>query len=49
MWLRKLTVCFQDVLVAKETRAVVRGIFANCSAGVCLEGIVQAIHRSEGV
>lgn len=49
MWLRKLIVCFQDVLVAKETRVVVRGILANYRAGVCLDGIVQVINRSKGI
>jgi len=49
MWLRKLIVCFQDILVAKETRVVVRGILANYRAGVCLDGIVQIINRSKGI
>lgn len=49
MWLRKLIVCFQDVLVAKETRVVVRDILANYRAGVYLDRIVQVIGRSIGV
>lgn len=49
MWLRKLIVCFQDVLVAKEMRVVVRDILANYRVGVCLDGIVQVIGRSKGV
>jgi len=47
--LRKLIMCFQDVLVAKETRVVVRDILANYRAGVCLDGIIQVIGRSKGV
>ena len=49
MWLRKLIVCFQDVLVAEETRVVVRGILVNYWAGVCLNGIVQVIDKSKEV
>jgi len=49
MWLHKLIVCFHDILVAKETRVVVRGILANYSTGVCLDGIVQVINRSKGI
>ena len=49
MWLRKLIVCFQDVLVAKEMRVVVRDILANYRACVCLDKIVQVIGRSKGV
>ena len=49
MWLRKLFVYFQDVLVAKETRAMVRAILANDRTGVYMEDIVQVIDRSKEV
>jgi len=49
MWLRKLIVCFQDVLVAKKTQVVVRSILANYRTGVCLDGIVQVTDRSKGI
>ena len=49
MWLRKLIVCFHDVLVAKETRVVVRDILANYRDDMCLDGIIQVIGRSKGV